>query len=130
MHLFGRIRFDFIERHKANFFNYLPVKTHFGIKPLPNRSSYYANLKKKLQRVQGRLSEFVDEQHIAYLNCQATFFVKFTNKPFAGGFAKLKTATGWAPKRVGQINAPVPNHQQSVAFAVKPTYPEPEPVAI
>lgn len=89
MDFVGWIGFDFVKCHQAYFLDNLTIQAHFGVKSLPHSPAEGMDLKKEFECVERWFPKFIDEEHLAYFNFQASFFIKFADKPFAGGLTKL-----------------------------------------
>ena len=111
MYFFWRITLYLIEAHQANFFNNLPIETHFRIDSLPEYSPRDLHVEKQFHSMKGRLHELIHKQHIADFDLQPGFFDELSNKSCGGSFTKLSTTAGGTPERIGWADAPVANHQ-------------------
>jgi hypothetical protein len=130
MYLFRRITLYLIEAHQPNFFDNLPVETHFGVNSLAKYPARYPHSKEQFHGVEGRLHELIHKQHITDFDLKPGFFNEFPNQGCGGCFTELSPATWGAPERISRTNAPVSNHQQSVIFPIQAADAQPEPVSI
>lgn len=62
VYFFGWTGFDFVERHKPDFFDNLSIETHFGVSALMELSVEAFDRKKQFERVQRGSHELIHEK--------------------------------------------------------------------